>query len=265
MDESLGKCILANTIWYTPPEFEALGGKKAKRWRQSLIHVGKSLGDYDLSCPQQVSISTNMSQGDCEAAVSEHIGGNSWSSSDSVLLSSNMLSCTCTSTVARVPCPLLVDPVLSFIKAFRLKDDNDSLRGIVQERFIPDAVDGAKRLLWNSCKQKLDAMGLTFHARRDSDKRSQLATNLEDKLQALDSSDSIPNIYCEACDLLRIPPLSLDPVSEQVQGNTHTLQSLVTTVECLEKKLSSLSASLAFIISAQDSLLFLASSLYFFL
>ena len=150
----LGKCILANNIWYTPPEFEALGGKKP-------------LGDYDLSCPQQVSISTDMSQGVCEAAVSEHNGCNSLSS---VLLSSNMSSCT--STVARVPCPLLVDPV-----AFRLKGDNDSLKGIVRERLTPDAADGAKRLLWNSSKHKLEAMGLTFHARRNTDKRSQLAAN----------------------------------------------------------------------------------------
>ena len=96
--KSLGKCILANNVWYTPPEFEALGGKKAKRWRQSLSHIGKPLGEYDLSCPQQFNVST---QGDCEAAVSEHNGGNSLSSTDSVLLSSNVS--TYTSTVARVP------------------------------------------------------------------------------------------------------------------------------------------------------------------
>ena len=32
--------------WYTPPEFESLGGKKAKKWKQSLQHLGKPLGDY---------------------------------------------------------------------------------------------------------------------------------------------------------------------------------------------------------------------------
>ena len=48
-------------------------------------------------------------QGDCEAAVSEHNGGNSLSSTGSVLLSSNVS--TCTSTVARVPNPSLVDTV----------------------------------------------------------------------------------------------------------------------------------------------------------
>ena len=59
--KSLGKCILANNVWYTPPEFEALGGKRARRWKQSLIHIGKPLGDYDLSCPQPVRASTNRS------------------------------------------------------------------------------------------------------------------------------------------------------------------------------------------------------------
>ena len=32
--QSLGKCILVDNTWYTPPEFELLGGKKAKRWKQ---------------------------------------------------------------------------------------------------------------------------------------------------------------------------------------------------------------------------------------
>ena len=62
---SLGKCILASNVWYTPPEFEALGGKRARRWKQSLLHIGKYLDDYDLSCPQQFNVST-ISQDDCE-------------------------------------------------------------------------------------------------------------------------------------------------------------------------------------------------------
>jgi hypothetical protein len=64
---------------------------------------------------------------------------------------------------------------------------------------------------------------LVFHARRDSDNRSQLVANLDDIVQAfevLDSSDTIPTIYCEASQLHRIPPLSLDPVAEQVHSNS---------------------------------------------
>ena len=40
--------------------------------------------------------------------------------------------------------------------------------------------------------------------------------NLDDIVQALDSSDIIPTIYCEASQLHRIPPPSLDPVAEQL-------------------------------------------------
>ena len=44
------KCILANDNWYSPPEFESLAGKKARKWKQSLHHLGKPLSDYVLSC-----------------------------------------------------------------------------------------------------------------------------------------------------------------------------------------------------------------------
>ena len=41
------KCILSNSAWYTPVEFEALGGKsKSKYWRRS-IHCGNvQLGSF---------------------------------------------------------------------------------------------------------------------------------------------------------------------------------------------------------------------------
>ena len=54
-----------------------------------------------------------------------------------------------------------------------------------------------------------------------TDRRSQVSADLEDILQAfvaLDSSDFVPKIYCEASDLLKVSPLSLDPISEQVQS-----------------------------------------------
>ena len=59
----------------------------------------------------------------------------------------------------------------------------------------------------------------------------------------LDSSDLIPPIYCEATDLLKIPSLSLDPISEKIQSNTLSLQDLATKIEQLEKKISSSSTS----------------------
>ena len=60
---------------------------------------------------------------------------------------------------------------------------------------------------------------------------------------ALDSTVRIPPIYCEASDLLRLPPLSLYPVGEQVQCNSQNLKSLTSVVERLESKLSSFLAS----------------------
>ena len=69
--------------------------------------------------------------------------------------------------------------------------------------------------MWDHCKLDLEAKGFIFHVRRDSDRRSQLAANLDDLVQmfdALDSTARIPPIYCEASDLLPLPPLSLYPV-----------------------------------------------------
>ena len=87
------------------------------------------------------------------------------------------------------------------------------------------------------------AANLPFHARRDSDKHSQLTANIEDIIlafDALDSSDSIPPIFCEANDLFSMPTLCLDPTAEQVQQNTNVLQKLVSQVENLEKKIPAL-------------------------
>ena len=84
-------------------------------------------------------------------------------------------------------CPLLVNAVLSFIKAFRLKGDHNSIKRIVEER---DAIEQAKKLLWDSCKTCLESNGLTYYhnriSLRDSDRRSQIDANLEDILQALE-------------------------------------------------------------------------------
>ena len=69
--------------------------------------------------------------------------------------------------------------------------------------------------------------------------------NLDDIVQALDSSDTIPTIYCEASQLHRIPPLSLDPVAEQVHSNSQALNALSSVIEGLEKKLSTFLVSCA--------------------
>ena len=78
---------------------------------------------------------------------------------------------------------------------------------------------------------------------RDSDRRSQLSANLDDLLQAfhrLDSTDELPMFYCEALHLLKLPPLSLDPIAEQVKLNLSVLKTLSSTIEELNHKISSL-------------------------
>ena len=41
------KCILSRSKWFTPVEFESLGGKeKSKNWRHSIYHGNSQLGNY---------------------------------------------------------------------------------------------------------------------------------------------------------------------------------------------------------------------------
>ena len=238
--KSPGKCVLVSGQWYSPLEVESLGGRRSKKWKQSLHHLRKPLADYDLSCfdlatgtgaslstglVTDLSSSSVQLSGDAVFPCSSQVqsGG---TDSGSVSMSS---PCSCTR-------PLLVDVVLSFVKAYRLKSDKESLTSVVTERFSAKEVEAAKGSLWEYCKVDLEAMDLVFHVRRDSDRRSQLAANLEYILQML---DKIPHIHCEAFDLLRLPPLSLDPVAEQVQCNSQTLKSLASVIEKLENKLSS--------------------------
>ena len=97
-------------------------------------------------------------------------------------------------------------------------------------------------MLWDYCRQELDAAGIVYHARRGSDKRCQLVANIDDILEAfvaLDSTDLIPGIYCEATDLLRIPSLSLDPISEKIETNTLSLKDLAVKIDLLEAKIAS--------------------------
>ena len=108
-------------------------------------------------------------------------------------------------------------PILdnAFIKAYRLRGDVNSLKKVICERFSSEVVDRAKKALWDFCDHQLENANLVFHARRDSDKRSQCIANLDDILKAfevLDADNLIPLIFCEASDLLRLPPLSLDPI-----------------------------------------------------
>ena len=75
---------------------------------------------------------------------------------------------------------MLINSVLSFVKAYRLKGDIESLKKRVCEHFSSTDVENAKRVLWDYCRQELEAAGIVYHARRGSDKRCQLVANIDD-------------------------------------------------------------------------------------
>ena len=60
-------------------------------------------------------------------------------------------------------------------------------KGLIKERFSPNEVEVCKSHLCEFCRGDLEAHGLSFHVRRDSDKRSQLAVNLDDTLSTFDA------------------------------------------------------------------------------
>ena len=104
------------------------------------------------------------------------------------------------------------------------------------DRFDKSAVEHSKRLLWESCKGELEGAGLVYHQRLGSDK---INADLEDILAAFDALDAeslIPPIYCGATELPRLPPLSLDPVSEQVQDSTKSLLALTSAARKVKRQ-----------------------------
>ena len=98
-------------------------------------------------------------------------------------------------------------------------------------------------MLWDSCGLALEEASLPFQARRDSENRCQLVADIEDIIAAFDALDAkvlIPPMFCEASDLFSLPLLSLDPVTEQVNLNSQSLDALSASVKALESKVSSL-------------------------
>ena len=223
--------------------------------------MGKPLADYNLSFPSKVvsqpiampctvsgeteSLSSIRVLDDSsqDSSTGNHSAARFPSQSSQVGLSSVLTQPSGNERNINTSKPLLVDTVLLFIVALRLKGDKASLKQVVTERFCNDDVVVAKKLLWENCAVHLEACGLQFHYRRDSDTRSQLMANLEDLLQALDTLDSsglLPSICCEATQLYRIPSISLDQVAEEVHSNTKALKDLSSTIACLDKKVTSL-------------------------
>ncbi len=145
---------------------------------------------------------------------------------------------------------MIVDPILAFIKAYRLKGDNESLKKVISDRFDISALEEAKRKLWGDCEHALSEEGLVSQRRRSAIK------HLEDILaafEALDTTASLPEMFCEAKDLLKLPPLSLDPVSELVNQNSDSISEVLTNLSSLKEQLDSSVLSLTTKISTLQS------------
>ena len=203
------KCILSNSVWCTPIEFECQGGKpKFRNWRRSIYQGNVQLGAY--------------------------------LSSSSFLLS----ECNHSQPISRSPSPnphrssdfRLIDPVLAFIKAYRLKGDKLGLKQAVLSTFDPTSLSSSHKLLWDFCRDDLQQAGLTYHSRRGSEKRVLTDVLLADTLVAfekVDAADKLPTIFCEANDLIRLPSLALDSVSLRLDNNSSILETLVKKIQDL--------------------------------
>ena len=131
--------------------------------------------------------------------------------------------------------------MLSFIKAYRLRGDKTGLKCSVCEAFDFTALSTAHSILWKNCLVVLKEANLDYHPRRGSDKNSRSDLLLGDILVAfdyLDASNKLPPIYCEANDLIRLPPLAPDLVSEKLEHNTTALLSLSSKVDTLPSTLA---------------------------
>ena len=203
------KCILYNSKWYSLVEFESLGGKsKFKNWKKSLKHSKTSLvfvldTNPEITC-RLVPIT--------RAATSP-------APNVPTLPSTNVSLCSL---------------VLAFVKAYRLKGDNASLKQALHEHFSVPAISDALKLLWNHSRSELEALNFTYHERRGSEKNPLADLIIKDLLYAfdkLDSSDQIPPIFCEAVDLLKLPPFVTDLPAATVHESNLRIKDLQTNIK----------------------------------
>lgn len=97
------KCILSGSDWYSPIDFEIFRGKtKSRNWRRSILHENVQLGVFLSSIGVHLDKSSSPTPG---------------SSLPSVPLDAKQ---SCNSP--------LTNPVLAFIKAYRLQGDVSGLR-----------------------------------------------------------------------------------------------------------------------------------------
>ena len=94
--------------------------------------------------------------------------------------------------------PVFSEPVLAFIKAFRLRGDMTALKQAALSHFSFPMLFSVKKSLWEFCDADLSLLDLPFTPRCSSEKHTQAAADLEDILLAfskLDEADKIPQNF----------------------------------------------------------------------
>jgi len=142
--------------------------------------------------------------------------------------------------------PVFYEPVLAFIKAFCLRGHVTALKQAALSRFSIPMLFSAKKSLWEFCDADLSLLDVPFTPRHSSEKCTQAAADLEDILLAfskLDEADKIPQIFCEATDLVKLPPIAADPISDLVLGNKACLQEIEGKISQLHAQITALQES----------------------
>ena len=115
--------MLINGKWYTPSEVNPWLAKKARKWKQSLQHLGTPLSEYNIPCSGLNLQIQQCSQQDL-SSCSQDVNTLSQCNSDCSITVQNDNSNVGTSAGASVQspmsndgtdCPFIVDPVLSLI------------------------------------------------------------------------------------------------------------------------------------------------------
>ena len=95
---------------------------------------------------------------------------------------------------------VLTNPILAFIKVYRLRGDVSSLRNALLSVVYSLLLVDAHKSLWQHWKNDLE-LDLSFKNRRDSDKRSVFDSILGDIIVAFDAlvnASKLPAIFVEA-------------------------------------------------------------------
>ena len=130
-----------------------------------------------------------------------------------------------------------------------MKGDTDSLKQALRENFSENEVANALKILWDSSSSVLESSGFTYHQRRGSEKCPVAELVIKDILSAfdkLDSSESIPPMYCEASDLLKLPPIATDMPIATVQESNLRIKDLQTDVQVSNNHIRDLQANFLF-------------------